>query len=218
MKSAGRPRPKLTWSPSVTPHWAGSPSSPGWRWSETVKTVVHTDGCQNNRLWFCTAGTLTVEMEDGTRAAVRAGDACSIPAGHDAWVENDETFVGYEIMSAATYANLPSHRATRARASAGSLRWMMLEWHRCSTNARFIGANNTDNTHNSATWVLLRSILYEGPSEDRRHRRFRPADPIPLRAPATGRRTFHTCVPIDMQTVTSGEGRSALEGVGLKRG
>lgn len=77
---------------------------PGWRWSETVKTVVHTESCQNNHLGFCTAGTLTVEMEDGTRATVRAGDAYSIPAGHDAWVENDETFVGYEIMSAATYA------------------------------------------------------------------------------------------------------------------
>lgn len=77
---------------------------PGWRWSETVKTVVHTDSCQNNHLGFCTGGTLTVEMEDGTRATFRAGDAYAIPAGHDAWVEGDETFVGYEIMSAATYA------------------------------------------------------------------------------------------------------------------
>ncbi|MHC6228727.1 cupin domain-containing protein [Pseudarthrobacter sp. AG30] len=77
---------------------------PGWRWSETVKTVVHTDSCQNNHLGFCTAGTLTVQLDDGTRTTIHAGDAYSIPAGHDAWVENDETFVGYEVMSAAEYA------------------------------------------------------------------------------------------------------------------
>jgi hypothetical protein len=77
---------------------------PGWRWSETVKTVVKTDSCQTNHLGFCTAGTLIVQMEDGTRVTVRPGEAYAIPPGHDAWVENDETFVGYEIMSAATYA------------------------------------------------------------------------------------------------------------------
>ncbi|MFP5315536.1 hypothetical protein SAMN04488693_104149 [Arthrobacter subterraneus] len=76
----------------------------GWRWSETVKTVVHTDSCQNNHLGFCTAGILTVQLDDGTRHTIHAGEAYAIPPGHDAWVENDETFVGYEIMSAATYA------------------------------------------------------------------------------------------------------------------
>ncbi|AUZ87635.1 cupin, partial [Arthrobacter agilis] len=40
----------------------------------------------------------------GSRATIHAGDAYSIPAGHDAWVGNDETFVGYEVMSAAVYA------------------------------------------------------------------------------------------------------------------
>ncbi|MET1085933.1 MAG: cupin domain-containing protein [Arthrobacter sp.] len=77
---------------------------PGWRWSETVKTVVHTDSCQVNHLGFCTSGTLTVEMEDGTRTTVSPGHAYAIPPGHDAWVEGDEAFVGYEIMSAAIFA------------------------------------------------------------------------------------------------------------------
>ena len=77
---------------------------PGWRWSETVKTVVQTDSCQVNPLGFCTAGTLTVQLGDGSQMTIRAGDAYSIPAGHDAWVENDETFVGYEVMSAAEFA------------------------------------------------------------------------------------------------------------------
>jgi quercetin dioxygenase-like cupin family protein len=77
---------------------------PGWRWSETVKTVVHTDSCQVNHLGICTSGTLTVQMDDGTRTTVTPGHAYAIPPGHDAWVEGDETFVGYEIMSAAVFA------------------------------------------------------------------------------------------------------------------
>ncbi|MCT9626036.1 quercetin dioxygenase-like cupin family protein [Arthrobacter sp. SORGH_AS 212] len=76
----------------------------GWRWSETVKTVVHTDSCQVNHVGICTSGTLTVEMDDGTRTTVSAGHAYAIPPGHDAWVEGDETFVGYELLSAAAYA------------------------------------------------------------------------------------------------------------------
>jgi quercetin dioxygenase-like cupin family protein len=77
---------------------------PGWKWSEMVKTVVHTDSCQVNHVGICAAGTLTVRMEDGTRTTITPGNAYTIPAGHDAWVEGDETFVGYEIMSAATFA------------------------------------------------------------------------------------------------------------------
>ncbi|MCD5344054.1 cupin domain-containing protein [Pseudarthrobacter sp. NPDC092184] len=77
---------------------------PGWRWSETVKTVVNTDTCQVNHVGICAAGTLTVEMADGSRATVSPGHAYTIPAGHDAWVEGDEAFVGYEVMSAATFA------------------------------------------------------------------------------------------------------------------
>jgi quercetin dioxygenase-like cupin family protein len=77
---------------------------PGWRWSETVKTVVHTDSCQVSHLGICTSGTLTVQMDDGTRTTVTPGHAYAIPPGHDAWVEGDETFVGYEIMSAAVFA------------------------------------------------------------------------------------------------------------------
>ncbi|WP_050053989.1 cupin domain-containing protein [Pseudarthrobacter siccitolerans] len=77
---------------------------PGWRWSETIKTVVHTDSCQVNHVGICAAGTLTVQMDDGTRTTVVPGHAYTIPAGHDAWVEGDQPFVAYEIMSAATFA------------------------------------------------------------------------------------------------------------------
>jgi len=77
---------------------------PGWRWSETVKTVVQTDTCQVNHLGVCAAGTLTVQMADGSNMTIHAGDAYSIPAGHDAWVEGGETYVCYEVMSAAEFA------------------------------------------------------------------------------------------------------------------
>ena len=77
---------------------------PGWRWSETVKTVVHTDSCQISHLGVCTAGTLTVQLDDGSKMTIHAGDAYSIPAGHDAWVEGSETYVCYEVMSAAEFA------------------------------------------------------------------------------------------------------------------
>jgi len=77
---------------------------PGWRWSDCIKPVVKTDSCQNNHVGMCTSGTLTVELSDGTRATVKAGDSYAIPPGHNAWVEGDEPFVGYEFLSAAEYA------------------------------------------------------------------------------------------------------------------
>jgi quercetin dioxygenase-like cupin family protein len=43
-------------------------------------------------------------MEDGTEGTIKAGDSYTIPPGHDAWVEGDETFVGIEVMSAEQYA------------------------------------------------------------------------------------------------------------------
>ncbi|WP_336713725.1 cupin domain-containing protein [Arthrobacter sp. USHLN218] len=77
---------------------------PGWRWSDCIKPVVKTDSCQNNHVGLCTSGTLIVELSDGTRATIKAGHSYSIPPGHDAWVEGDEPFVGYEFLSAAEYA------------------------------------------------------------------------------------------------------------------
>ncbi|GLB69036.1 cupin domain-containing protein [Arthrobacter mangrovi] len=77
---------------------------PGWRWSDCIKPVVKTDSCQNNHVGICTSGTLTVELSDGSRATIKAGHSYSIPPGHDAWVEGDEPWVGYEFLSAAEYA------------------------------------------------------------------------------------------------------------------
>ena len=50
------------------------------------------------------AGRVTVSLQDGTQKTITAGDAYTIPPGHDAWVEGDEPFVGIEVMSGEQFA------------------------------------------------------------------------------------------------------------------
>ena len=78
--------------------------TPGWRWSECIRPVVGTDSCQVNHAGYAVAGQIRVRMSDGTEQVIRAGDAYTIPPGHDAWVEGNEPFVGIEVMSAAQFA------------------------------------------------------------------------------------------------------------------
>ena len=78
--------------------------APGWRWSECVKPVVKTDSCQALHVGYAVAGSIIVRMQDGTEQTIVAGNAYTIPPGHDAWVVGDETFVGIEVMSAEQYA------------------------------------------------------------------------------------------------------------------
>lgn len=77
---------------------------PGWRWSECIKPVVHTDSCQSNHVGYCVSGSLEVRLESGESISIKAGDSYTIPPGHDAWVVGEERFVGLEFLSAATYA------------------------------------------------------------------------------------------------------------------
>ena len=77
---------------------------PGWRWSECIKPVVQTDSCQVSHVGYAVAGHITVRLQDGTQKTIVAGDAYTIPPGHDAWVEGDEPFVGIEVMSAEQFA------------------------------------------------------------------------------------------------------------------
>ena len=57
---------------------------PGWRWSECVKPVAGTDSCQNAHVGYAVSGALTVRLNDGTTKSIKAGDAYTIPPGHDA--------------------------------------------------------------------------------------------------------------------------------------
>jgi hypothetical protein len=73
---------------------------PGWKWSECIKPVAGTDSCQARHIGAAISGRLHVEHEDGSTAELGAGDAYVIEPGHDAWVEGEEPFVGYEFETA----------------------------------------------------------------------------------------------------------------------
>jgi len=77
---------------------------PGWRWSECVKPVAGTDSCQNSHVGYAVSGEITVRLDDGTEKRIKAGESYTIPPGHDAWVEGNDSFVGLEVMSAEQYA------------------------------------------------------------------------------------------------------------------
>jgi quercetin dioxygenase-like cupin family protein len=77
---------------------------PGWRWSECVKPVAKTEKCQASHVGYAVSGRIVVELNDGTKSTISAGDSYTIPPGHDAWVEGEQAFVGIEVMSAAGYA------------------------------------------------------------------------------------------------------------------
>lgn len=77
---------------------------PGWRWSECIKPVVKTDLCQLSHVGYVVSGRLTIRLKDGSEKTIVGGESYAIPAGHDAWVEGKEPFVGIEVMSADVYA------------------------------------------------------------------------------------------------------------------
>jgi hypothetical protein len=77
---------------------------PGWKWSQDVKPIAGTASCQAEHLGNVIAGEMTVVMDDGTRMQLRAGDAFSIPPGHDAWIEGNEACVLVDFVGFADYA------------------------------------------------------------------------------------------------------------------
>ncbi len=77
---------------------------PGWRWSECIKPVAHTDACQMPHVGYAVSGRITVRMKNGTQKSIGPGESYTIPPGHDAWVEGGEPFVAIEVMSAEHYA------------------------------------------------------------------------------------------------------------------
>jgi len=77
---------------------------PGWRWSEHVMPIAQTDSCQAAHMGYFVSGRMKVVMDDGQEMEFGPGDFFVIPPGHDAWVEGNEPFVGFELMSAEQYA------------------------------------------------------------------------------------------------------------------
>ena len=78
--------------------------SPGWRWSEHVKPIAGTELCEAPHFQYHVAGTLRIEMADGTQFDAKVGDVTSLPSGHDAWVVGDEQVVIIDWFGASEYA------------------------------------------------------------------------------------------------------------------
>jgi hypothetical protein len=83
---------------------------PGWRWSASVRPVVKTKSCEAPHLQYHLAGTLCIQMDDGTVRECRAGDVSAVAAGHDAWVVGDEPVVVVDFQGMAQYATSPGRR------------------------------------------------------------------------------------------------------------
>ena len=77
---------------------------PGWRWSEDVKPLAHTEWCEAPHFQYQVSGRLHVLMEDGTELDLRSGDVSVLPSGHDAWVVGDEPVVLVDWFGARNYA------------------------------------------------------------------------------------------------------------------
>jgi quercetin dioxygenase-like cupin family protein len=86
---------------------------PGWKWSESVKPVAGTDSCQVAHTGFMLSGKMIIKMDDGTEYTLNAGDAVTIPPGHDAWIVGDETCVFIDFQGASVYAK-PQSTVTTA--------------------------------------------------------------------------------------------------------
>lgn len=77
---------------------------PGSRWSEHVKPVANTEWCEAPHFQYHLAGTLHVQMADGTEFDAKPGDVTALPSGHDAWVVADEPVVVVDWFGASNYA------------------------------------------------------------------------------------------------------------------
>ena len=77
---------------------------PGWKWSTSVKPLVHTKSCEAAHLTYHASGRLRVIMDDGSEEEFGPGDVSLIPPGHDAWVIGDETVVLIDVSGMANYA------------------------------------------------------------------------------------------------------------------
>ncbi len=75
---------------------------PGWRWSETLPSIIGTNTCQfEHPVWMVLSGRFAVQMDDDGRVEEYGpGDIGMIPPGHDAWVVGDEPVVGIDMQQA----------------------------------------------------------------------------------------------------------------------
>jgi hypothetical protein len=77
---------------------------PGWRWSDHVKPLAGTELCEAPHFQYHAAGTLRIQMADGTEFEAGPGAVTALPQGHDAWVVGDEPVVLIDWWGASNYA------------------------------------------------------------------------------------------------------------------
>lgn len=90
---------------------------PGWRWSVDVAPIAKTEHCGYHHMGYAVAGTMRVELEDGTMLDIRAGDAFEIPPGHDAWTVGDETCVQIDFAGMRNWGKPPDAISQRVLAT-----------------------------------------------------------------------------------------------------
>jgi hypothetical protein len=83
---------------------------PGWKWSECVKPIVHTDSCQAPHTQYHVSGKLHVIMDDGSEMEYGPGDVGMIQPGHDAWVVGNVPVVVIDVTGMTHYAEQAGHK------------------------------------------------------------------------------------------------------------
>jgi hypothetical protein len=70
---------------------------PGWRWTESVKSIAGTELCEVHHNAYIAQGRMHIRMRDGTEDEVGPGDMFVASPGHDAWVVGDTPCVVYDF-------------------------------------------------------------------------------------------------------------------------
>ena len=77
---------------------------PGWRWSKDVKPIAGTSSCMAEHHGYCLSGSMVIQMDNGDEFRIQAGDAFTIPPGHDAWVVGNEQCISLDMTGFKDYA------------------------------------------------------------------------------------------------------------------
>jgi mannose-6-phosphate isomerase-like protein (cupin superfamily) len=77
---------------------------PGWSWEKCVKPLVKTNSCQVPHTGYMISGKMKVVMDDGAEEEFGAGDAITVPPGHNAWVVGNDPVVALDFIGSKDYA------------------------------------------------------------------------------------------------------------------
>jgi quercetin dioxygenase-like cupin family protein len=88
---------------------------PGWHWAEHEQPLVGTKSCEDPHSIYVISGRLQVITDEGEEAALSAGDAVDVPAGHDARVLGSEPCVLVSFIGAEQLARMGQARPAAAQ-------------------------------------------------------------------------------------------------------